>query len=62
MSEPVTSRPPEANTEASSQHRKADERTDAALRQLVRLLARITVAEALATADPGEQPGPDLPK
>jgi hypothetical protein len=60
MGEHVTSRPPEANSEASSQHPTADERIDAELRQLVRLLARIAAAEALGTADAGEQTSTDL--
>ena len=59
MSEPVTSGPPEANPGSSGHHPTADQRADAALRQLVRLLARIVVAEALGAADVGEQPAPD---
>jgi hypothetical protein len=61
MSEPVTSRPSAANPGSPGRHPTADERVDTALRELVRLLARIAVAEAHATADPGEQAMPDLP-
>lgn len=42
----------------SSSQRPSVERADAAIRQLVRLLARIAVAEALGTADPGELRAP----
>ena len=51
MGEHVTSGPPEATSGSSGHHPSGDERADAALRQLVRLLARIAVAEALGTAD-----------
>jgi hypothetical protein len=61
MSEHVTSGPPEATSASPGHHPSGDERADAALRQLVRLLARIAVAEALGTADSGERPGSDLP-
>ena len=59
MSEPVTSGPSEPIPDPPSHHPTADQRADAALRELVRLLARIVVAEALGAADVGEEPDPD---
>lgn len=61
MSEPVTPRPPSTPSGHSVPPASDDERADAALRRLVRLLARIAVAEEIGTADPGEQSAPDLP-
>ena len=49
-----------SNQRISGHHPSGDERADAALRQFVRLLARIAVAEALGTAGSGEPPAPDL--
>ena len=56
MGEPVTPDHQTQTPELGDLHPAADERIDAELRQLVRLLARIAVAEALGTADPGEAP------
>ena len=60
MGEHVTSGPPEANSGSSGHQPAGDERAGTALRQLVRLLARIAVAEALGTAGSGEPPDRDL--
>lgn len=61
MSEHVTSGPTEATGGTSGHHPSGDERADAALRQFVRLLARIAVAEAFGTAGSGEPPASDVP-
>ena len=60
MGEHVTSGPTEATSGSSGHHQSGDERADAAMRQLVRLLARIAVAEAFGTAGSGEPPDRDL--
>jgi hypothetical protein len=61
MGEHGTSIPPEANTGSPGHHPSGDERAEAALRQLVRLLARIAVVEAFGISDAGEQSATDLP-
>jgi len=61
MAEHVISRPSEATIGSPGHSRHGDERAEAALRQFVRLLARIAVAEALGAVVSGsEPPAPDL--